>query len=265
MEQTLRLQVVTFDTESQNTTDKAALRVYPFDLEAPGLHPGLTDFLSTNTLPSNTSDLYFPGFFHSEPRSRLLALKVGIPFVDGPAIPCVFYVQHNVLLDYIRSHPSDPNTLVVPWEAWGPGNVHIFSPPQLHNPSKLKFLGCKMVCGMHAITEPPMVIGEGDQKILRIMDYHPRRIVRNLVSQDTHLRGAADLHKGLGPPGPSVQQEAPDKDIPYAFKDIPLPGGLRLGNIKCVLGEDVVAVFEVGIPSLMMACYEGAHSIQVFF
>jgi hypothetical protein len=106
-----------------------------------------------------------------------------------------------------------------------------------------------------------MVIVQGDQRMLRIMDYHPRRIFRNWVTrgtQDTHLRlGTADSHKGPGPPGTFALQEATDETIPYAFKDIPLPSGLQLENIKCVLGEDVVAVFEVGIPSLSMVRYRG--------
>jgi hypothetical protein len=266
IEQILRLQVVTFDSESRNTTDEAALRIYYFDVDALGPKPKPTEFLSSNTLPSNTPGSCFPGLFHSEPSSRLLALEVVIDTdpIWGGGVPRVLYVPHDVFLGHIRSYPSDSHPVVVPWKARGPGNAHILASPHLR-PKRVEFAGRKIVCGMHATTEPPMVIGEGDQKIVRIMDYHPRRIYRNSITstQSTHLRGAADSHKGLGTPGISAQQDATDENIPYALKDIPLPGGLR-SKIKCVLGEDVVAVLEVGIPSLLIVLHEGIHSVQVF-
>ena len=56
-----------------------------------------------------------------------------------------------------------------------------------------------------------------------------------------------------------------DEKIPYILKDIPLPDGLRLENIKCVLGEDVVAVFEVGTQYLSTVRCEGIHTVKVFF
>ncbi|KAF8268331.1 hypothetical protein EI94DRAFT_1727955 [Lactarius quietus] len=220
-EDMLRFQVVTF--ELPNTTDEAALRFYYFDLdvqilEFPDPESESSDFLSTNTLPSNTSNSCFPGFFHSEPSSRLLALEVDMPMR-------VLYVAHDVLLSYIRSNPSDTNTAVVPWETWGLGNAHMLTLPD-HSPDR--HLGSMIVCGMHAVTEPPTIIGQGDQKMLRIMDYHPRRIVCHSATTDTHLGGAVDSHG----------------NIPYNPKDIPLPGGLRWENIRCMLGEDVVAMFK---------------------
>ena len=80
-------------------------------------------------------------------------------------------------------------------------------------------------------------------------------------TQDTNRRGVADSHEGLTPP---ARQKAPDETIPHVFKDIPLPSGLRLENIKCALGEDVVAVFEVGIPTRSVVRYQGPHSVQDF-
>jgi hypothetical protein len=260
----LRFQVVTFESESQNITDEAAFRVYHFELDVLGPQTEQTYFLNMNTLPSNASDSCFPGFFHSEPSSRLLVLKVEIPFIAGPVKPCILYVPHDVLLDYIGSHPYKADTIVVPWEAWGPGNTHIFTPHQRDNPNRFTFLGRESVCGMHAMTEPPMVMVQGDRKMLRIMDYHPRRIARNPVTQVTPLRlgGAVDSRDTAAWQKASVST---DKNIPYAFKDIPLPSGLRLENIKCVLGEDVVAVFEVSTKNLSTARYEDAHTDQVFY
>ena len=250
--QVLCLRVVTF--ESPDVTEEAALRYYHFELDVLGPSPQQTYYFhSTNTLPSNTSESCFPGFFHSEPNSRLLALEVETPIdfvLEGDTPVQVLYIPHDVLLGYIMSHPSDIDTVVVPWKAWGFGNAHIIALP---SPSPVRFLGSKIVCGMHALTEPPMIIGQGDQKMLRIMDYHPRRIAHTLVTQDTRLRlgGAVGSQEGFGPSSTAAWQEVCDEKIPYVFKDIPLPSGLRCENIKCVLGEDVVVVFEVGIQNLL--------------
>ena len=116
--------------ESSNTTDETVLRFYHFEFDDFGSPIGPLEFLSMNTLPSNASNLCFPGFFHSEPNSRLTALKVLILDVTTEDILLrVLYVPHDVLLAYIRSHSSDTDTVVVPWEAWGPGNAHILTPP----------------------------------------------------------------------------------------------------------------------------------------
>ena len=104
-EQTLRFQVVTF--ESPNTTDEAALRFYHFELDvlSPQSEPfDLVNLLSMNTLPSNAPNSCFPGFFHSEPNSRLLALEVHVIITGstrGDTPLRVLYVPHAVLLDYI--------------------------------------------------------------------------------------------------------------------------------------------------------------------
>ena len=260
---------MTFDSESV-TTDEATLRVYHFNLDVFGPYSEASDFLSTNTLPSNTPGLCFPGFFHSEPSSRLLALEVRMSdryfgIRERDEVPLyVLYVPHDVLLGYIRSHPSNSHTVVVPWKAWGSGNAHILALPD-PDPNRIDFIGRMIVCGMHAITQPPTIIVQGDQRMLRISDYHPRRIFRNSATgtctQDTNRRGVADSHEGLTPP---ARQKAPDETIPHVFKDIPLPSGLRLENIKCALGEDVVAVFEVGIPTRSVVRYQGPHSVQDF-
>jgi hypothetical protein len=130
-EQMLRLQVVTFDSESQTPLTKQpyVFTTSTLTFSAPTL--SRTYFLSSNTLPSNTSNSCFPGFFHSEPSSRLLALEVEMfntDFILEGNIPLhVLYVPHDVLLGYIRSHPSDADTVVVPWKEWGPGNAHILT------------------------------------------------------------------------------------------------------------------------------------------
>jgi hypothetical protein len=157
----LHLQVVTFDSESRDTTDEAALRVYHFDLDALSPHSKPEYFLSSNTLPSNTSGLCIPGFFHSEPSSRLLALEVEMFNEDfTELLPTVLCAPYDVLLGYIRSHPSDSHAVVVPWKAWGPGNAHIWTSPHLDN-NRREFMDRETVCGMHAITREKVIV-QGD-------------------------------------------------------------------------------------------------------
>jgi hypothetical protein len=55
------------------------------------------------------------------------------------------------------------------------------------------------------------------------------------------------------PPPPSPPPSPPDASIPYVFKDIPLPKGLESDSIRCLLGEDVVVLFEVGTNHLVPA------------
>jgi len=42
------------------------------------------------------------------------------------------------------------------------------------------------------------------------------------------------------PPPPPLS----DTSIPYSFKDIPLPKRFEPDSVRCVLGEDVVVLFE---------------------
>ena len=240
----LYFQAVTF--ESPDVTEEAALRYYHFELDVLGPPPEQTYYFhSMNTLPSNTSNSYFSGFFHSEPNSRLLALEVETPrdfVLEGETPVQVLYIPHDVFLGYIISHPSDTDTVVVPWEVWGLGNTHIITLP---DPSPLRYVGSKLVCGMHAINEPPMIIGQGDQKMLRVIDCHSRRVAHNAVMH-RRLGGAVDSRERLGPSSTTEWQEVCDEKKPYFFKDIPLPDGLRRENLGFVLGEDVVIAFKVG-------------------
>ena len=60
------------------------------------------------------------------------------------------------------------------------------------------------------------------------MDYHPTNFPQlghwHYAGHD--FRGAAGSDSELGPPGTPARREATDETPPYAFKDIPLPGGL---------------------------------------
>lgn len=63
--------------------------------------------------------------------------------------------------------------------------------------------------------------------------------------------GASANHQGprhvsppSSPPPQSPPPSPPDTSIPYVFKDIPLPKELESDSVRCLLGEDVVVLFE---------------------
>ncbi|KAI0253023.1 hypothetical protein BJV78DRAFT_1198556 [Lactifluus subvellereus] len=240
----MHLRVVTLP----DTLDDSPLRSYDFVLDIPILGDRGSyrrEFLCVNTLPSNPSDPSFPGFFHTDPRNRLLALEVET--IDPPRfILQALYMTHDTLLSYIATHPSDADTVLVPWEVWGPRNTHIVNPPDASGASHHM-----ITCGMHALIESVVF---RDHEKLHIMDYSPGRIARILATHDAHLActGGTITGEGSRRSDVTVMQRhntgtSSDTDNRYAPKDIPLPDGLQSENIRCVLGEDVVVLLEYSL------------------
>lgn len=108
---------------------------------------------------------------------------------------------------------------------------------------------------MHALGEPHIL---PDRRVVRIADYHPHRVARALTA-DQGVDGGGDDEPGPGPGEEGARRGRPDQDqdqgqsmrgqIPYIEKDIPLPDGVLRrpeSGVKCMLGEDVVVLLEVG-------------------
>ncbi|KAI0253021.1 hypothetical protein BJV78DRAFT_1198540 [Lactifluus subvellereus] len=242
----MHLRVVTFP----DTPDDSPLRSYDFVLDIPtlGYHHREYFSLCVNLLPSDSSDPSFPGLFNADPRNRLLVLEVAV--INLPRrIFQALHVTQATLLSYIATHPSDANTVSVPWEAWGPRNTHIVNLPDaarysLHRPV--------ITCGMHALIESSVF---RDHKKLHIMDYHPGRIAHILATHDDlactegTITGEGSRHSDVTVVQLPNAGTLSDTDIRYAPKDIPLPDGLGLQskNIRCVLGEDVVVLLEYSL------------------
>ncbi|KAI0253024.1 hypothetical protein BJV78DRAFT_1198565 [Lactifluus subvellereus] len=231
-----------------DTPDDSPLRSYDFVLDIPNLGDRdsyRTEYLCMNTLPSNPSDSSFPGLFHADPRNRLLALDVEtIDPEQGFHRVQALYVTQATLLSYIATHPSDADTVSVPWEAWGPRNTHIVNLPPHATRDKDRHM---ITCGMNALIE------FRDHRKLHIMDYHPGRIARIMATHDAHLACTGGTVTGEGSrhsdvtvvQRPNTGTLSDTDNIRYAPKDIPIPDGLWLSwNTKCVLGEDVVALLE---------------------
>ena len=239
----MHLRVVTFP----DTPDDSPLRSYDFVVDIPTLGGRSSiqiESLCVNTLPSNRSDSSFPGLFHADPRNRLLALK--IETIDPPR--CMFralYVTHATLSSYIATHPSDADTVSVPWEVWGPGNAQMVDTP---NATGNESFHRTITCGMHALIDSLWI---RDRKKLHIMDCHPGRITRFLATHDAHIActetGEGSRHSNVTAVQRLNTGTLSYADIRYAPKDIPLPDGLQSDSIGCVLGEDVVALLEVSV------------------
>jgi hypothetical protein len=157
--------------------------------------------------------------------------------------------------------------VVVPWDAWGPGHTRMTTTPHVFQRST----GQHKVCGMHALGKPHVL---RDRGILRIADFHPHRVARAAQGDDDGRGGGGG--GGQGVDGQDEEHDDDDDDddddadelegrwrgrqlpdsapgavphstqIPYVEKDIPLPDGLRSEHVRCVLGEDLVFLFEVG-------------------
>ena len=255
---------------------------YHFALNLPVITPPYFTELHVNTLLPSVPGSYRPGLFYADQRRKLFALELGAITVQG--FTAVFtlhtlYVPHDALLSYIAAHPASsesalPSNVDVPWESWGPSHTRLVTVP---NVAHSRYLGLHKVCGMHALSEPPVLFDSG---ILRIMDYHTSRArppaaeqedgagaglspktgsIDSLPADGTDTEeprealgssddGARANHRGprrMSPPFSPPPPSPPDMSIPFILKDIPLPKGLESDSVRCLLGEDVVVLFEV--------------------
>ena len=155
---------------------------YRFALNLPMLTPPYFTEMHVNTLLPRPPGSHGRGLFYSDQRRKLLALELGAITAQG--FTAVFtlhtlYVPHDAFLSYIAAHPAPapapapapqagtPIAVDVPWDAWGPSHTRLVTVP---NVAHSRYLGLHKVCGMHALSEPPILF---DRWILRIMDYHP--------------------------------------------------------------------------------------------
>ncbi|KAH9059513.1 hypothetical protein EDB87DRAFT_1621325 [Lactarius vividus] len=249
---------------------------YRFALDLPMHSPPYFTELHVNTPPPCPVGAYGRGLFYPDPRHKLLALEVGAITVEG--FTAVFtlhtlYVPHDAFLSYIAAHPApappqqpgDPLPIDVPWEAWGPGHTRLVTVP---NVAHSRYLGLYKVCGMQALSEPPILLDDG---ILCIMDYllpraPPPAEPRDGGAHDEHAlplpvspNGSATEPRASGSSGDGAVAEheelqdvpppptPPDTSIPYSRKDVPLPKELGSDSVRCVLCEDVVVLFEFSV------------------
>jgi hypothetical protein len=276
---TIAIQVTTL----LDVAGEAPSHTYRFLLDPIADPPYFTD-LHENTLPTSWSirhprpDHDPAGCFHADPDEKLLTLELGLPNSGVPMVSFaqhMLHVPHTVFLSHIAAHRAAcvcvPDAaaagpvVVVPWGAWSPGRTHLTTVPDVF----VRELCQHRVCGMHALGEPHLLLDCG---ILRITDYHPHRVARARAAAATVPVGSGDddpaaatVGAGGGEGGEEVPRGGPDCDhdhdiargepprgggvqIPHVEKDIPFPDGLRFEYVpfRCILGEDVVVLLEVG-------------------
>ncbi|KAH9959418.1 hypothetical protein BC827DRAFT_502806 [Russula dissimulans] len=295
VERSISLQVATLPDVPG---DPAPCPTYHFMLELPILIPPYFTELHANTLPTDWPASDQRGWFHADTDRRLMVFELGSPTADGLAIAFTQHTLHvprDVFLSHITAHgrsdssESESEPVVVPWHEWAPGHTRLTEDPNVSQ----RHLGLRHPCGMRALGEPHHLLLL-DRGVLRITDYHPRRVARaharrraphhNSNDNDDHSHTAAgggscsgtgdekddpakeggrdrerrerseperrssdlDHHRASTGPSPSLPWLHCDP-IPYVEKDIPLPDGLRprSAHVRCVLGEDVVLLFEV--------------------
>ncbi|KAH9962343.1 hypothetical protein BC827DRAFT_1197761 [Russula dissimulans] len=255
-DRSMYLRVVTLP----NTADSHDAPSHPYDfaVDVPvhrdvGSQSLQMHYMCANTLPTHPSASDFPGLFHGDPGSRILPLEIETATMTDESLPLfmlhVLFISHNTLLSHISKHRSDTDTVIIPWQDWVPGSTHLVEVP---HPSPLRYRTLGIACGMHALTSPPTIIKQGESELLRIVDYHPRRIARLLSTQGT-------CHSSTSRVGTATEESSRpnttaeplsgtgvplDAGIPYVTKDIPLPDGRLSENTLCILGEDVVVLFE---------------------
>jgi len=239
----------------------APSHLYDFALDTPVHHDMDHHYLQMyhmfmNTLPTNSSASDFPGLFHGNPGSKILALEIETTTMTDDSLPYfmlhVLYIPHNTLLSYISKLRSDTDTVVIPWRDWIPRNAHLVEVPL---PSPLRYRTLGITCGMHALTTPPMIVKRGDLEMLCITDYHASRIARFLATQGTCHPSTSKVgtttEESIWPNTAAVPRPRFDRslnaEIPHVIKDIPLPDGRFSENTLYVLGEDVVVLFEYSL------------------
>jgi hypothetical protein len=188
--------------------------------------------------------------------------------------------------------PAMPGVAHVPWEAWGPGHTRLVTVPNvahsrylglhkvcgmhaLSEPSILFDRGILRIMDYRPSRAPAAAEEEGGaggagNEHAQPLLFPASGSTGSADGSDTEepRRASGSSSDGASandreprqvsppsspPPSPSPSPSPPDTSIPYIFKDIPLPTGLESDSVRCLLGEDVVVLFEVGTNHLVPA------------
>lgn len=243
-------------------------------LDFPDVIPGTTAscYLSIpqNSMPhtyAHSNDAHPAGYFCADLSDRLIVLNV-VSYGWGGYHSCrkqqqTLHISANAILSYIRAHPSGG---FVPWDVWSPGNVRVV-------PSRTvvyeTVTGMHTLCGMRALSDH-IVKDRYSRPVICMHDYHPGRVGKALVAQQADANNAsASGEGGAGmwtkmrrslktkrpepppPPPPAATSYVVlggEKEMSCLVKEIPIPDGLLVANLMCVLCEHAVVLLEVSEP-----------------
>ncbi|KAI0056624.1 hypothetical protein BV25DRAFT_1903137 [Artomyces pyxidatus] len=137
-----------------------------FLLPAAVMNNELSFYMTTFSTGSGTAPMT-PVHFYRDPDDHLISTSIRVRddeahtsrnyHFDIPAQTFTSYMQHNLAT----------GQTVVPWEAWGPHGTRVIEEPEFQ----------ESVCGMRRC-----LYRQSDEgTILRVLDYHPRRVARALA------------------------------------------------------------------------------------
>ena len=249
-------------------------------LDFPDIVPGTTAscYLSIpqNSMPhtyTRANDNHPAGYFCADLSDRLIVLNV-VSYGWGGYHSCrkqqqTLHISANAILSYIRSHPSGG---FVPWDVWGPGNVRVVPRRTVVHET---VTGMHTLCGMRALNDH-IVKDSYSRPIICVYDYHPGRVRKALVAQQqqqqqadadadtsnpstgtgagvwTRMRRSLSTKRPEPPPPPpphtaatSYVVQGGEEEMTCLVKEIPIPDGLLVANLMCVLCEHAVVLLEV--------------------
>jgi hypothetical protein len=201
------------------------------------------------------------GYFCADLSDRLIVLNV-VSYGWGGYRSCrmqqqtrTLHISANAILSYVRSHPSGGS---VPWDAWGPGNVRVVPRRSVAYET---VTGMHTLCGMRALSDH-IVKDRHSRPVICVYDYHRGRVGKALSVRannassgesgaGTRMRRSLSTTKRSESPAPvatSYVLPGRDNELPCLVKEIPIPKGLLVGNLMCVLCEHAVVLLEVSEP-----------------
>ena len=211
------------------------------------------------------------GYFCADLSDRLIVLNV-VSYGWGGYHSCVkqqqtLHVSANALLSYVRAHPSGG---FVSWDAWTTpgrqGNVVRVVPRR--EVAHETVTGMHSLCGMRALSDH-IVRDARARPVVCVYDYHRGRVAKALaaaaghgreqgggmeagVSRWTRMRDSLGTKRQEPPPVAAAAAAATSyvlagggNEMPCLVKEIPIPEGLLVRNLMCVLCEHAVVLLEV--------------------
>ena len=236
-------------------------------LDSPDVAPGtkLSCYLSIpqNSMPhtrstnGNGSATAAGGYFCADLSDRLVVLNV-VSYGWGGYHSCVkqqqtLHISANALLSYVRAHPSGG---FVSWDAWAPGNVRVVPRRKVAYET---VTGMHSLCGMRALSDH-IVKDAHSRPVICVYDYHRGRVAKALAGQErsraasseadawTRMRHSLATKRQGPPPFPvatSYVVAGGGNEMPCLVKEIPIPDGLLVSNLMCVLCEHAIVLLEV--------------------
>ena len=176
------------------------------------------------------------------------------------------HISANALLALVRANPRGGT---VPWGEWGPGNVRAVPRRAVAYET---VAGMHSLCGLRALGDH-IVWDRYERPVICVYDYHRGRVGKAaaVAQVDGDAPSGGDGGAGMWTRTPSTKRpEAPipaatsyvlpdgEGELPCLAKEIPIPEGLLMGNLMCVLCEHAVVLLEVSgavLPMLHLADY----------